>query len=139
MIYIFTFLSLDNLNSISKIVKSDRIITIAVICLLSCLIFFLSDSGGNLLKLNCIHKTLLGVDCPLCGSTRATYELMHFHFGNTWNLNPAIFSVAVFFVFEIINIALKFKLEVYRRYLIWVIIISFAIVYIQRIIEAIIV
>jgi hypothetical protein len=28
----------------------------------------------------CLHKKLLGIGCPLCGMTRAVYELVHWNF-----------------------------------------------------------
>lgn len=117
-------------------IKADRLITISVALILLIVIYFYSERGGNALSFKCIHKSILGFECPLCGSTRATAEILHFNFSAAWHLNPAIFSLIIFFLFETTNLLLNCIYDKYRRYVIWFVIISFLIIYIQRLIFA---
>lgn len=43
--------------------------------------------------LQCPLFQLTGLQCPLCGSQRAVYELFHLNIGAAWELNPALFFV----------------------------------------------
>ena len=36
----------------------------------------------------CIFKDLTGIECPLCGMTRACYSIMHLHFASAFSYNP---------------------------------------------------
>jgi hypothetical protein len=49
-------------------------------------------------KTLCAHKLILGIECPLCGMTRATHELLHFRLMNAFKYNFTI----VFLIFFIV-------------------------------------
>jgi Protein of unknown function (DUF2752) len=38
----------------------------------------------------CMFRTLTGLACPGCGSTRALHQLLHGHVGNAFTLNPLL-------------------------------------------------
>ena len=39
----------------------------------------------------CVFKTITGLECPGCGSTRAAHALLHGRIGEAFRLNPFIF------------------------------------------------
>lgn len=39
----------------------------------------------------CPSKTLLGIDCPGCGTARAVHALVHGDIGTAWHYNPFLF------------------------------------------------
>ena len=43
----------------------------------------------------CIHKRLFGIGCPLCGMTRAVYDVVHFNFARAMNENFNVFTFVV--------------------------------------------
>jgi len=43
----------------------------------------------------CPLRTLTGIPCPLCGSTRGVIAAVHGHFGQALTLNPASIGVLV--------------------------------------------
>jgi len=45
----------------------------------------------------CVHVRIFGIECPGCGFTRATYNLLHLNFKKAISLNPT-----VVFIFPII-------------------------------------
>jgi hypothetical protein len=42
----------------------------------------------------CLFRTILGRECPGCGSLRAAHQLLHGHFGEAWALNRTLLIVA---------------------------------------------
>ncbi|MGA8853563.1 MAG: DUF2752 domain-containing protein [Christiangramia sp.] len=59
--------------------------------------------------LPCLNKTLFGVDCTGCGTQRALVFLFHGEFLKAFDMYPAIYSLAVLFIFLIFNLFFKFK------------------------------
>ncbi len=54
----------------------------------------------------CLHRELFGIGCPLCGMTRAVWEMVHFNFvksfGENFNVVPvglAVMSGMVYYFF----------------------------------------
>lgn len=41
----------------------------------------------------CLFKTVLGAQCPGCGSLRAAHQLLHGNFAAAWALNPTLMIV----------------------------------------------
>jgi hypothetical protein len=39
---------------------------------------------------HCLHKQILGFDCPGCGLTRATYYFLHLNYQRALVLNPSV-------------------------------------------------
>jgi hypothetical protein len=79
--------------------RMDRIVLIAVILAGSAVIFFFMPwitlhSGA------CIHRSITGIGCPLCGMTHAVYELLHFRFGKAFQDNQAIPFMVTWFGME---------------------------------------
>jgi hypothetical protein len=49
----------------------------------------------------CLYSTLFDTTCPGCGITRASVHLVKFEFSSAWNMNPFIYLIAPFFLFEV--------------------------------------
>jgi len=49
----------------------------------------------------CLFDKLIGIECPVCGTTRAFCEIATGNIRNAYNLNLSSFFVASFFMFQI--------------------------------------
>jgi hypothetical protein len=49
----------------------------------------------------CIFKYLTGIECPLCGMTRACYSIMHLHLSDAFAYNPVSLMIPLIVVAEI--------------------------------------
>jgi hypothetical protein len=49
----------------------------------------------------CIFKSLTGIQCPLCGMTRASCELVHLHFRQAFLYNPVSLFLPLLLINEI--------------------------------------
>jgi hypothetical protein len=56
----------------------------------------------------CLFKTLLGIDCPVCGITRSTNAALHFHFIDSMRFHPLGLPIIVFLIF--VSVYLSFSL-----------------------------
>ena len=86
----------------------------------------------------CLHKKILGFDCPGCGMTRAIHYFFHLNFLKATELNYAVFG---FFPFLIITTAFQLtdwkilkKLRTVTFYIFISLLIS---VYISRVLDLI--
>ncbi len=43
----------------------------------------------------CIHKRLFGIGCPLCGITRAAYDIVHFNFAKAIKENFNVLPLTI--------------------------------------------
>ncbi len=61
---------------------------------------------GDLLHYNwfisCPFKSITGYDCPGCGSQRAIYQLLYFHFKKAFFLNPLLLIIGGYLMFVLI-------------------------------------
>lgn len=82
----------------------------------------------------CIHKNILGIDCPLCGMTRATHDLAHFQFMSAFHYNPAIFLLLAFIISDLIVTFVKKKIfKEIQKAMFVVLIAGLVVLYILRI------
>lgn len=65
-----------------------RIVVLSILLLAICLVPYdiLFDETNTV----CIHHSLLGFQCPLCGMTRGVYQLVHLEFALAVNYNFAV-------------------------------------------------
>jgi hypothetical protein len=115
-------------------ISTKTIATIILLCGLVGLYFIPHDFLFNSSPTLCIHKRLLGFDCPGCGMTRALYSFIHLDFKTAIYFN---FGVLVLFPLFMTEIALGFKytkgLFKIRTVLYYLLCIALSIIYIERI------
>ncbi len=49
--------------------------------------------------ISCPSKTLLGLNCPGCGSQRLIHNLFHLNFGEAFRYNPLLFILSPFVLY----------------------------------------
>lgn len=77
-----------------KLTLTTKTISLTILGLVLALIFLVppetlfNDNVGF-----CLHKKLLGFDCPGCGMTRAIHSFLHLDFSKAADLNYAVFGL----------------------------------------------
>ena len=113
-------------KEISRNIKKYRIFIIVIIFYL--LAFQLIDPHGP----NCLIKRTLGIPCPGCGMTRATYYLFTFQFSEAFFYHPLVFLMPLIVSTFLLNGYGIFK-TLFESKIFWgIIIVSFVAVYIIR-------
>jgi len=84
----------------------------------------------------CIHYWFLGFQCPLCGMTRAVYEMAHLRFATAINYNAVVALLPLYLAMDIATIFFKqnWLLQV-RKTFVLLIIAGLLILYAFRIIQ----
>lgn len=72
-----------------------NIIIIGLILLLPIIIFIFD------IKIDCIFKRYLSIECPACGLTRAYYELFHFNLIKSLEYNLLAIPIAIFAILSV--------------------------------------
>jgi len=84
----------------------------------------------------CIHKYLLGFECPLCGMTRAVYQFSHFKFISAVNYNFVVIFLPLYLVFDIGTIFNpQGWMTIVRKSILILIIVSLVLLYAYRIVN----
>lgn len=85
-------------------------------------------------KVVCIHKYLLGFQCPLCGMTRAVYQISHLQFVSAIGYNAVVVLLPVYLAVDIATIFFRQKaLLVARKIVVAFIFAGFLLLYAFRI------
>jgi hypothetical protein len=56
---------------------------------------------------NCMHVRLLGIECPGCGFTRATFSLLNLDFKQALSFNPTVIFIIPISILEVIYFSNK--------------------------------
>lgn len=84
-----------------KNAMNTRKISMSFLCIgLIGLILIPSGSLPNVPSI-CIHRFILGFDCPGCGMTRALHALLHLRFSTAFNFNFGVYLLIPVFAIEI--------------------------------------
>lgn len=54
------------------------------------LVLFVLDPATAPFYPNCMFHSVTGLDCPVCGTSRALHHLLHGHFVAAWRLNALV-------------------------------------------------
>lgn len=57
----------------------------------------------------CLNKSLFGIECTGCGGQRSLMLLLQGKFADAFYMYPAIYTLAILFIFLIFNLFYKFK------------------------------
>jgi len=88
-----------------------------IVALIPCQILF--DETHSV----CIHYWLLGFQCPLCGMTRAVYEMTHLRFATAINYNAVVALLPLYLATDIATLFFKqnWLLQVRKTFLLLII------------------
>lgn len=112
----------------------NRLIIYLIILIILVILYFVPDkllyeSRDSL----CLHKIILGIECPLCGMTRAAHELMHLRFLSAFQYNFTIYLLSLFLIFDFIDFLLPGKIfRLIRKIVLISLLSGFGIIYILR-------
>jgi hypothetical protein len=121
------------------IILSRKLASAILLCGMAGLYFIPHDFLFNTAPTLCIHKRLLGFDCPGCGMTRALYSLLHLDFRTALHFNFGVFVLLPLFITEIIlGLYYNGKLFQIKKVLYYLLCISLTTIYILRIINQVI-
>lgn len=82
----------------------------------------------------CMHKIILGIECPLCGMTRACYEFVHFKFAAALQYNFNVFLLVLYIVSDVVSWAFSGKvINTVKKISLILFIIGLVILYIFRV------
>lgn len=83
----------------------------------------------------CIHKNIIGFDCPGCGMTRAVYCLIHLNFIEAFKFNYGVFLLFPLILHDFFFNLFSFELNKYiKKILYFLFLITISINYIYKII-----
>lgn len=84
----------------------------------------------------CILKKTTGINCPLCGMTNATHELLHFRFVNALHYNALIYLFSALLLLDLlVAITEDDRILKIRTITIWIFFLGFITLFIIRIIQ----
>ena len=118
--------------------NKTRIITLAIIFAILLLMAIIPPSWFQQnYTIPCYHEQIIGIQCPLCGLTSATYNLVHFNFVRATELNFVVLPLSLLVFAELLlifkhNTTLLFT----RKLLLIATIIGFIAIYAIRIANA---
>jgi hypothetical protein len=82
----------------------------------------------------CIHYYLFGIQCPLCGMTRAVYQFTHFQFASAFNYNIIVALLPLYLGIDISTLFFRQKwLVLIRKTVVALILAGLIILYAFRI------
>jgi len=122
-----------------KLTLTTKSISLTILGLVLALIFLVppdtlfNDNVGL-----CLHKKLLGFDCPGCGMTRAIHSFLHLDFLKAANLNYAVFGLFPLLISQTaFQLTDRQELKIIRTLTLYVFIALLTSIYISRIIALI--
>jgi hypothetical protein len=84
----------------------------------------------------CIFNILTGIQCPLCGMTRASCDLLHFRAMSAIHYNPVSVFLPIILVIEIVyDVFHRDNLKKLRRIMFLIFFISLGILFALRIVD----
>ena len=103
--FINELVKLKNVKSLFFYTNRNSIIFISLLILF----YFLPNELIYNSRSFCIHKYLLGFECPGCGMTRALFSFLHLNFVDSLKYNFAVIPLFFLLLLEIFNIFKSFK------------------------------
>lgn len=90
---------------LNKII-TNRLFTYSILVIAVFILLFIPEQSLFSNKYTvCMHKMILGIECSLCGMTRAGYELVHFKFASAFKYNFNIFLLSLYIISDLADFA----------------------------------
>jgi hypothetical protein len=84
----------------------------------------------------CIFKSITGIQCPLCGMTRASCELAHLHFRQAFLYNPVSLLLPLLLINEIgYDLKIHTIFGILRKYVFLTLLFGLGILFLLRIVS----
>ena len=98
--------------------RNQKIFIIIIVVTIIVIVFHIPASWVyNESNSVCIHKRLFGIGCPLCGMTRAVYELVHLNFMKSirenFNIIPFTLTLVCGMVYNLFPSPFTWKLSIF--------------------------
>jgi hypothetical protein len=82
----------------------------------------------------CIFKNITNIECPFCGMTRASYDMVHLHPIAALHYNPVSLFLPLILVIEIIfDVRYTSKLKLIRKIIFYSFLFSLSVLFAMRI------
>ncbi|HET6559270.1 MAG TPA: DUF2752 domain-containing protein [Prolixibacteraceae bacterium] len=109
-----------------------RTIVLSILLVVICLVPYdtLFDEKNTV----CIHHSIFGFQCPLCGMTRAVYQLMHLQFASAVSYNFAVALLPIYMGMDLATLYFQQKwLRQAKKIILVVIVAALVLLYALRI------
>jgi hypothetical protein len=118
-----------------KFIRNHRQHLIPLIIIVSsCVFIYVSMPWIDANPIPCIHRTITGIGCPLCGMTHAVNEILHFRLSKAWHDNPAVYFLIIWLIAEgLFLINYSIIMGKVKRIMLYALLGSLAAVYLLRI------
>jgi|GEM_PF-731165 len=101
------------INYLTQFAKANFVwVILAVYYALATILYFAFDWD---FFLPCISKLVTGYNCPGCGLTSASLQLLQFNFIEAWHLNPLVYVVLPLGAFLIVKGYLNTRQKLQNR------------------------
>lgn len=86
-------------------ISHNQLIRLSIIFILLIIVALIpSEILFDETQVMCIHYYLFGIQCPLCGMTRAVYQFIHLQFASGINYNIVVALLPLYLVIDITTI-----------------------------------
>ncbi len=83
--------------------SKNQLIRIGVIGAAMLVMFFIPFERFSESQSICIHYNVLGVQCPLCGMTRAVQLFLHFSFASALHYNVVVLLLPLYLLVDVLT------------------------------------
>lgn len=126
-------------NNVLNFMLTPKVLSFGFLGLILIGIYFMPPQG--LLNNDfgfCLHREILGFDCPGCGMTRAIHFFLHMEFSKALQFNFAVSGLFPFLISQAIyQLTSLRKLKLIQTFMLYLLVVLLTIVYLTRIIDLI--
>lgn len=114
--------------------SKNQLIRIGVIVLALLVLLFVPFERFSESKSICIHYNLLGIQCPLCGMTRAVHQFLHFRIASALHYNAAVVLLPLYLLVDVVTLFFQRRwLVVARKGVVVSLVVALFLLYLFRI------